>query len=74
MNWKKYALLIAISIGFPLGLGVGLATGKSAAVLKPLGDFFIRLMRRIVTPLVIITIAVAVAQLRYLVEGCSCLQ
>ncbi|MGC8936627.1 MAG: dicarboxylate/amino acid:cation symporter [Candidatus Methanomethylicaceae archaeon] len=63
MDWKKYALIVAISIGFILGLGVGLATGKSAAVLKPLGDLFIRLMRMIVTPLVIITIAAAVAQI-----------
>lgn len=63
MDWKKYALIVAISIGFLLGLGVGLATGKAAAVLKPLGDLFIRLMRMIVTPLVIITIAAAVAQI-----------
>ena len=40
-----------------------MATGKSAAVLKPLGDLFIRLMCMIVTPLVIITIAAAVAQI-----------
>ncbi|MBS7619018.1 cation:dicarboxylase symporter family transporter, partial [Candidatus Bathyarchaeota archaeon] len=59
MDWKKYSLILAISIGFLLGLGVGLAIGKSAAILKPLGDLFIRLMRMIVTPLVIITIAAA---------------
>ncbi|MDH5810720.1 MAG: cation:dicarboxylase symporter family transporter [Candidatus Methanomethylicaceae archaeon] len=63
MDWKKYALIVAITIGFILGLGVGFAAGKSAAVLKPLGDLFIRLMRMIVTPLVIITIAAAVAQI-----------
>ncbi|MBC7113593.1 MAG: cation:dicarboxylase symporter family transporter [Candidatus Methanomethyliales bacterium] len=63
MDWKKYALIVAITVGFILGLGVGAVAGKSAAVLKPLGDLFIRLMRMIVTPLVIITIAAAVAKI-----------
>ncbi|MEM3491455.1 MAG: cation:dicarboxylase symporter family transporter, partial [Fervidicoccaceae archaeon] len=59
--WKKYALILAIAVGFIIGIAVGFAYGKSAGVLKPLGDFFIRLMRMIVTPLVIITISAAVA-------------
>ncbi|MEM1573745.1 MAG: dicarboxylate/amino acid:cation symporter [Candidatus Methanomethylicaceae archaeon] len=63
MEWKKYALVILIAIFFVFGLGVGFVAGKSAAVLKPLGDLFIRLMRMIVTPLVIITIAAAVARI-----------
>ncbi|MEM0020961.1 MAG: dicarboxylate/amino acid:cation symporter [Fervidicoccaceae archaeon] len=61
--WKKYALILAIAVGFIIGIAVGFAYGKSAGVLKPLGDFFIRLMRMIVTPLVIITISAAVASI-----------
>ncbi|MCS7097474.1 MAG: dicarboxylate/amino acid:cation symporter [Candidatus Methanomethyliaceae archaeon] len=63
MDWKKHALIIAIAIGFILGLITGLSAGKAASVLKPLGDLFIRLMRMIVTPLVIITITAAIAQI-----------
>ncbi|MCI4396198.1 MAG: dicarboxylate/amino acid:cation symporter [Thermoprotei archaeon] len=63
VQWKKYALILAIATGFIIGVAVGFGFGKSAGVLKPLGDFFIRLMRMIVTPLVIITISAAVAQI-----------
>jgi Na+/H+-dicarboxylate symporter len=63
VQWKKYALILAIVTGFIIGIAVGFGFGKSAGVLKPLGDFFIRLMRMIVTPLVIITISAAVAQI-----------
>ncbi|MGB9784688.1 MAG: dicarboxylate/amino acid:cation symporter [Fervidicoccaceae archaeon] len=63
VEWKKYALILAIAAGFILGMVVGFLYGKSAGVLKPLGDFFIRLMRMLVTPLVIVTISAAVAQI-----------
>jgi len=63
VQWKKYILIFAIAAGFLIGLAVGFGFGKSAGVLKPLGDFFIRLMRMIVTPLVIITISAAIAQI-----------
>jgi len=63
VQWKKYILIFAITAGFLIGMGVGFGFGKSAGVLKPLGDFFIRLMRMIVTPLVIVTISAAVAQI-----------
>lgn len=63
VQWKKYAIILAIAAGFLIGIAVGFAYGKSAGVLKPLGDFFIRLMRMIVTPLTIVTISAAVAQI-----------
>lgn len=47
--------------GFLLGIPVGLLLGPEAAVLTPLGDLFIRLLRMLVIPIVVTTIVAGVA-------------
>ncbi|MDW8045177.1 MAG: dicarboxylate/amino acid:cation symporter [Nitrososphaerota archaeon] len=63
MSSRKYALVVAIGIGFILGAIVGISFGKPAAGLRPLGDFFVRLLRMIVTPLTIVVISAAIAHM-----------
>ncbi len=62
-------LLVAIAIGFVLGLAVGFALmgvpeaarAEAATWLKALGDIFVRLIRIVIPPLIFFTISAAVA-------------
>jgi Na+/H+-dicarboxylate symporter len=45
-----------ISLGFVLGAAVGLAVGRPATQLQPLGDLFLRLLNMLVVPLVVFTL------------------
>ena len=56
-------LYTKILIGLLLGIPVGLLIGPRAAVLQPLGDIFIRLIRMIVVPLVFASLFVGTASL-----------
>ncbi len=66
-----YRLLIAIALGFVLGLAVGSALlglpeatrADAAAWFKALGDIFVRLIRIVIPPLIFFTIAAAVASI-----------
>lgn len=50
-----------ILIGLVLGIVVGLIFGPSIAVIKPVGDIFIRLLRMLVVPIVVATLIAGVA-------------
>jgi len=50
--WMK--LWVKILIGFVLGAIVGLIVGPSIAVIKPLGDLFIRLIKMLIVPMVFV--------------------
>lgn len=63
MSPSRYVLVILIAIGFILGAILGVTIGKPAADLRPLGDFFVRLLRMIVTPLTIVTVAAAISRI-----------
>ncbi len=55
--WKQ------ILLGMLLGIAVGLIFREDAAVLKPLGDFFIRLIKMLIVPLVLFTLISGVTSL-----------
>ena len=55
--------MMKMSVGFLLGIVVGLIFGESAGVLSPLGELLLRLLNLIVIPLVVFTLIAAVDQL-----------
>lgn len=55
--------MLKMSVGFLLGIVVGLIFGESAGVLSPLGDLLLRLLNLIVIPLIVFTLIAAVDQL-----------
>lgn len=64
--WKKYndtSLVIKMSAGFLLGILVALVFQEQAAVLKPLGTIFIRLLSLIATPVIFLTVALAIGRM-----------
>src|SRR5699024_1232075 len=64
--WRYYrdtSFMVKMTIGFLLGIIVGIIFGTSAEVLAPLGDLFLRLLNLIVIPLIIFTLISAVINL-----------
>jgi Na+/H+-dicarboxylate symporter len=64
--WRFYrdqSFMLKMSVGFLLGIVVGLIFGEAAGVLSPLGDLLLRLLNLIVIPLVVFTLIAAVDQL-----------
>lgn len=60
---KRMSLVTKIAIGLIAGVIVGLIFGKQAAVVKPLGDLFLRLIKMIIVPLVLSSLVVGTASL-----------
>ncbi len=56
-------LLLRILIGLALGAAFGLILGPKVAVVSPLGDIFVRLLKMIVVPVVIFTLVVGAASI-----------
>ncbi|MDX1622541.1 MAG: dicarboxylate/amino acid:cation symporter [Gemmatimonadota bacterium] len=65
---KRIPLHTQILLGLVLGAVAGLLVGPGIAVIKPIGDAFIRLITMIVVPLVFASILVGVASLGDLVK------
>ncbi len=63
MRLFRLPLWQQILIGMVLGIIVGLIFKEHAAILKPLGDLFIRLIKMLVVPLVLFTLISGVASL-----------
>ncbi len=59
----KSNLLIRILIGLVLGAIVGLVAGNSILWVRPLGDIFVRLLKMIVTPIILTTLVVGSASI-----------
>jgi len=57
-------LWVKILIGFAIGAVVGLIIGPSIAVVKPLGDLFIRLIKMLIVPLVFCSLVVGASRHR----------
>lgn len=57
----KFNLVTQIFIAFILAIILGSIFGSSIAFLKPLGDFFLRLIKFIIAPLILSTLVVGVA-------------
>ncbi|MGX9929654.1 dicarboxylate/amino acid:cation symporter [Virgibacillus salarius] len=60
---KAYRFPIILLSSIIIGSIIGLAFGKEATVIKPLGDLFINLLFMIVVPLVFFTISSAIASM-----------
>jgi len=56
-------LWVKILIGFVLGAIVGLIVGPSIAVIKPLGDLFIRLIKMLIVPMVFCSLVVGASSI-----------
>ena len=56
-------LWVKILIGFALGAVVGLVVGPSIAVVKPLGDLFIRLIKMLIVPMVFCSLVVGASSI-----------
>src|SRR5699024_8289949 len=64
--WRYYrdtSFMVKMTIGFLLGIIVGIIFGTSAEVLAPLGDLLLRLLNLIVIPLIVFTLISAVINL-----------
>jgi Na+/H+-dicarboxylate symporter len=65
LNWYfKSSLLVRIFLGLILGAVAGLVFGPQIAVISPLGDIFVRLLKMIVMPVVILTLVVGAASIQ----------
>ncbi|RYG72106.1 dicarboxylate/amino acid:cation symporter [Lentibacillus lipolyticus] len=61
--WKKYkqtSFVIKMTIGFSLGLLVGILFGQQAEVIRPLGTLLIHLLSLIAIPVIFLTVVLAV--------------
>jgi Na+/H+-dicarboxylate symporter len=64
--WKTYketSLVIKMSAGFFLGLAIAIIFREQAAILSPLGAIFIRLLSLIATPVIFLTVALAIGKM-----------
>ncbi|PIP49103.1 MAG: dicarboxylate/amino acid:cation symporter [Chloroflexi bacterium CG07_land_8_20_14_0_80_45_17] len=58
-----FPLIYKILIGLVIGIIVGIAVGPAITAVKPLGDFFIRLLQMIVMPVVFFSLVVGAASI-----------
>lgn len=61
--WKLYrhrSFIVKMTVGFSLGVIVGILFGPSTQVLEPLGDLLLRLLNLIVVPIILFTLIAAV--------------
>ncbi len=63
MKLPKLTLPTQIAIGMVLGVLAGWVIGEPVAVIKPIGDLFLRLIRMVVVPLVFSSLLVGTAML-----------
>ena len=64
--WKTYkeiSLVIKMSVGFFLGLAIAIIFREQASILSPLGAIFIRLLSLIATPVIFLTVALAIGKM-----------
>jgi Na+/H+-dicarboxylate symporter len=62
-SYFKFPVIYKIAIGLVLGLIVGLIVGPPIAVVKPVGDFFVRLLKLCIMPLVFFALTAGAASL-----------
>ncbi|MFB7642114.1 dicarboxylate/amino acid:cation symporter [Peribacillus butanolivorans] len=58
--YKEKSFILKITTGFILGVIIGLIFGQSAGVLEPFGTLFLKLLKMIVVPLILLTLIVSV--------------
>lgn len=62
-SYFKFPVIYKIAIGLVLGLIVGLIVGPAIAPVKPIGDFFVRLLKLCIMPLVLFALTAGAASL-----------
>jgi len=62
-SYKRFPVIYKILIGFVLGIIAGIVVGPQIAVLYPLGQLLIRLLKMIVTPIVLFSLVVGAASI-----------
>lgn len=63
MRYLEFPLIYKILIGLIAGLIVGIVVGPAITPIQPLGDFFVRLLKMIVMPVVLFTLVVGAASI-----------
>ncbi len=63
MPKKKMSLLMKITIGFVVGIILGLILRENALYLAPIGDLFMRLLKMLILPLVLCAIISGIANI-----------
>lgn len=64
--WKKYvesSFVLKMSVGFILGIIVGIVFGEKASMLSPFGTVFINLLSLVAIPIIFLTVVLAVKQM-----------
>jgi len=61
--WRTQKLYVKIFIGVLVGIVLGLVVGPSIAIIKPLGDIFIRLLQMLIVPLAFLSIVSGITKL-----------
>ncbi|NKE37850.1 dicarboxylate/amino acid:cation symporter [Natronococcus sp. JC468] len=64
--WRRYRgipIVYRIAAAFVLGAVVGLAVGRPAMSLQPIGDLFVRLLEMIIVPIIVFTLLMATREL-----------
>ncbi|MBA8827455.1 Na+/H+-dicarboxylate symporter [Saccharopolyspora lacisalsi] len=62
--WRRYLdipLIYKLGVALVLGAVVGLLVGEPASALQPFGDLFLRLLKMLVVPLVVVTLIAGVS-------------
>jgi len=61
--WRTQKLYVKIFIGVLVGIVLGLVFGPDIAIIKPLGDIFIRLLQMLIVPLAFLSIVSGITKL-----------
>jgi Na+/H+-dicarboxylate symporter len=62
--WQKREFWQKVTIGLLLGIIVGILFGKEAAVLSPIGDLFMKLIKMIIVPLIFVSVVVGITGIK----------
>ncbi|MFG6121489.1 dicarboxylate/amino acid:cation symporter [Thalassobacillus sp. B23F22_16] len=63
-TYKHSSFILKMTIGFLLGIAVGIIFGQQAEVLKPLGTILINLLSLIAIPVIFLTVVLAINQMK----------
>ena len=63
-RWMSVPLWLQILIGMLLGIGVGVALGEQATLLKPIGTLFVNTIKMLIVPLVFCSLIVGVTSMQ----------
>ena len=64
--WRWYTktpFVAKMTVGFILGIGVGIIFGKEAEILRPFGTLLINLLTLVAIPVIFFTVVIAVNQM-----------